>query len=91
MTRAGVQMLASAADAIGARGAAYGPPDENFKRIAAYWTAHLGDRLRGVLTPADVAAMSALIKLARLAETADHADSWLDLAGYAACGFEVTR
>ncbi len=39
---------------------------------------------------ADVAVMGALIKVARLAETPDHEDSWVDLAGYAACGRQVT-
>ena len=40
----------------------------------------------GVLSATDIATMMALMKLARLAETPDHADSWRDLAGYAACG-----
>jgi len=30
----------------------------------------------------------AAIKLARLVETPDHQDSWIDLAGYAAIGSE---
>jgi hypothetical protein len=34
--------------------------------------------------------MQALIKVARLRETPDHRDSWVDLAGYAAAGFDAT-
>jgi hypothetical protein len=38
------------------------------------------------LTATDIAAMMVLMKVARLAETPNHADSWRDVAGYAACG-----
>ncbi len=41
------------------------------------------------LTETDVAIMSIMTKIARLANTPDHADSWADIAGYAACGAEV--
>jgi hypothetical protein len=37
---------------------------------------------------ADVAAMLALLKIARLQQSPNHRDSWVDLAGYAACGAE---
>ena len=43
-----------------------------------------------LLTAADVAMMCALLKIARLQNMPDHEDSWIDLAGYAACGSEVT-
>ena len=43
------------------------------------------------LDEVDVAIMNGLIKDARIIETPDHFDSWLDKAGYAACGLEVTR
>ena len=33
--------------------------------------------------------MCAQIKLARLKSNAAHADNWVDLAGYAACGGEL--
>lgn len=81
----------------GARRKAYGNPEDNFKTIAALWdsylhrrhqTGNLGDFMEGRanITATDVAAMMALMKVARLAESPDHADSWRDLAGYAACG-----
>jgi hypothetical protein len=34
--------------------------------------------------------MMALLKVARLAHSPSHRDSWLDIAGYAACGHHVT-
>ena len=37
----------------------------------------------------DVAAMMALLKVARIRHSPDKRDSWCDLAGYAACGFDV--
>lgn len=70
----------------GEREADYGSPEENFSRIAAMWTAYLG---KDISTP-DVAAMMALVKVARLANTPYHEDSWVDLAGYAACGGELS-
>jgi hypothetical protein len=36
-----------------------------------------------------VAIMCADLKLARFEHQPDHADSWVDLAGYAACGAEI--
>jgi hypothetical protein len=86
-------MLIKSADAVRDRQKVYGPPAENFRNIAALWREWLQSRYLMVvpLDATDVAAMSALIKLARLAETPDHEDSWVDVAGYAACGLQVTK
>jgi len=79
----------------GARRAAYGRPERNFERIARLWNAHLQnraiiDRVTGkFITAADVAAMCRLIKEARLAETPDHRDSYVDIVGYALCQAEI--
>jgi hypothetical protein len=35
--------------------------------------------------------MMALMKIARLATNPAHEDSWVDLAGYAACGASVAK
>jgi len=70
------------------RNVAYGPPEQTFERIAAMWAAYLGI---DVLLAADVAAMLALMKIARIATNPLHEDSWIDLAGYAACGADVAR
>lgn len=64
----------------------YGGPEDNFARIANLWTAYMGK----IVTPVDVAAMLALLKLARIKATnGQSSDSWTDLAGYAACGSEI--
>ena len=74
----------------GVRRAAYGPPEDNFKRIADLWNVHLVNTGReGSITPKDVAAFMMLMKVARLAETPDHRDSIVDIIGYAACYAEI--
>lgn len=41
-------------------------------------------------TAEDVAAMMVLLKIARLAaESGFQSDTWTDIVGYGACGFEV--
>ena len=59
----------------------YGEPENSFDLIADLWTAYTGH----VFIGSDVAAMMALLKLARLKRNARHLDSAVDLAGYAAC------
>ena len=41
------------------------------------------------INPVDVAAMLALLKIARIASGHAKEDNWIDLAGYAACGGEI--
>ena len=68
----------------------YGTPENNFARIADFWCDYLGEeRLKESITPVDVAAMLALLKLARIASGHGKSDNWIDLAGYAACGGEL--
>lgn len=80
------------------RNASYGEPEDNFQNIANIWNAQgycFGSFMRGEsarnLTAADVALMMAGMKLARLKHNPTHRDSWVDMAGYAACGYEVAR
>lgn len=94
MTKA--KLLDLAREAVTDRGLNYGKPEDNFARIATLWNSHLANRgivdikVNGsVLTPGDVAMMCALLKLARLQNDSKHRDSWVDLAGYAACGAEI--
>lgn len=47
--------------------------------------AHLGMEI----TAEDVAVMMALLKIARIGTGTATDDSWVDLAGYAACGGEI--
>ena len=63
----------------------YGSPEDNFGSIAIYWSAHLGMEI----TAEDVAVMMALLKIARIGTGTATDDSWVDLAGYAACGGEI--
>ena len=67
----------------------YGTPENSFETIANLWYAYLGDRLKTGITPHDVAAMMALLKIARIASGHGKNDNWVDLAGYAACGGEL--
>lgn len=86
------ELLISAQDAVARRPKAYGPPEQNFDRIAARWRVHIKNRfdIEVPIDPVSVAAMCADLKLARIEETPNHEDSWRDLAGYAACGAEVS-
>lgn len=63
----------------------YGSPENNFRTIASMWAAYMGTEF----TPVDVAAMLALLKIARIASGHAKADNWIDLAGYASCGGEL--
>jgi len=63
----------------------YGSPEDNFGTIANFWSIYLG----GPVTSVDVAAMLALLKIARIASGHAKDDNWVDLAGYAACGGEI--
>ena len=65
----------------------YGGPEDSFETIAMMWSAYLGKIIQGW----DVAAMMALLKIARIKANSAHADNWCDLAGYAACGAECRQ
>lgn len=85
------EALGLATAAVADRGLNYGRPEDNFERISARWRTHLHNRF-GVDLPLDaasVAMMMADMKLARLENAPGHLDSWVDLAGYAACGAEI--
>lgn len=78
----------------GDRDRQYGSPEHSFPLIAKFWTAYLnlggpeGDAPNSI-EGKDVAAMLALMKIARIASNNPKADNWIDLAGYAACGGEL--
>lgn len=74
----------------------YGSPENNFETVGLLWSTYLCAAhpdytlkfpLNGI-TPKDVAVMMALLKVARIA-TGKAEDSFVDLAGYAACAGEV--
>lgn len=63
----------------------YGSPEDNFKTIADFWSVYKGVEF----TANDVAMMMALLKIARIRTGIATDDSYVDLAGYAACGSEI--
>lgn len=69
----------------GERDQTHGNPAITFDRIAGLWSVYLGV----TVTPADVCAMMILFKTGRIMGNKQHVDSWIDVAGYAACGAEV--
>jgi hypothetical protein len=69
----------------------YGEPEQNFEAIAAYWSNYLSYALDRdtLLCSRDVAHMMILFKVARLTTGKLTQDSYIDIAGYAACGGEL--
>ena len=70
----------------GEREKQYGKPEDNFAIIAELWGAYTGYKF----SPVDVAMMTALLKVARIKTGVGTVDSFVDLAGYAACAGEIT-
>jgi hypothetical protein len=81
----------------GDRNNQYGSPTQDFARTAGIWTALFGgkvDSATGGTVPFaahDVALALAAVKLSRLTWSPLKGDSWVDLAGYAACGAEAAE
>lgn len=69
------------------RAATHGDAEDNFRRIAELWSAYLEPE--AVISATDVAAMMALLKIARISSNDSNPDNWIDIAGYAACGGEI--
>jgi hypothetical protein len=72
----------------GPRAKDYGDASDNFDRIADGWNiiAQNAVRTHGYITRKHVALMLDWLKTARLLETIDHDDSWIDKAGYTGLG-----
>ena len=93
------ECLASAETCVmGKRQQDYGEAENNFSDIGLFWGVYLRaahpdlKKVIGVngIDAKDVAAMMALLKIARIASPTATEDSFVDLAGYAACGCEIT-
>ena len=82
-----VEALREAARLINSeRNVQYGPPSENFDRIARLWSVILGVDV----TMEDVSMCMVALKMARYASKSGYQpDTWIDIAGYAGCGYEV--
>lgn len=97
LTRAAVLEKARAC-VCGEREEDYGSPEDSFGCIAELWEAYLRAACVSpnaiiTVTPADVAMLMALLKIARVGTSCvgGTADSFVDLAGYAACGAECAE
>ena len=78
----------------GEREKQYGKPEDNFATIGKLWEIYLSGRCVGgdadiSINPEDVAMMMALLKIARIKTGVGTVDSFIDLAGYAACAGEI--
>lgn len=83
------EILAKARQCVsGERDQDYGTPENSFGMIAELWNVY-ARCVGAAFTPKDVAAMLALLKIARIATGISKDDNWIDLAGYAACGGEL--
>lgn len=72
----------------GDRNNQYGPPTQDFQRAADALNT-FGFRVLGEpLSSHHVAIIMSVLELSRLMWSPQTRDSWLDLAGYAACGHE---
>lgn len=96
MTVHRTELLAEAENLVnGDRNNTYGAPAQDFQRTADILSA-LGFRAErpggdedGFIEAHHVAMILAAVKLSRLAWSPGKRDSWVDLAGYAACGHEA--
>lgn len=70
---------------LGQREQDYGDPENSFHTIAKFWSTYKGIEF----TAGDVAMMMALLKVARISTGVGPSDSFVDLAGYAACAAEI--
>lgn len=72
----------------------YGGPEDSFALIARLWEPIIKARCVGpgadvCVDAVTVALCMAELKIARAATNETHMDSWVDIAGYAACGGEI--
>lgn len=76
----------------GDRNKSYGSPTENFTNIADLWNIQFGHKLREdqSFTATDVAVAMIHVKQARLIAQPKR-DNFVDIAGYAACGWETQQ
>lgn len=65
----------------------HGRPEDTFHLISEYWTVYLAHPI----SPADVAVMMTLLKLARLQKNPNHEDSVVDGIGYLALAGELIK
>lgn len=83
-----VQTLDKAKEIIsGDRFREYGAPKDNFAIIAGLWS----QILKKDISLTQVTLCLIALKMSRLIHKEDHEDSFVDIAGYAACGNEIVN
>jgi hypothetical protein len=65
----------------------YGTPEDNFRKIADLWNIAFDTNFG----PDDIALAMILLKVARQTTGEGSHDTWVDIAGYAACGGEIAH
>jgi hypothetical protein len=83
------------------RNNSYGPPTQDFRRAAEMLTSmgffwcdnsdEAGGGLCHDIQPHHIAMIQVIIKLSRATWSPGHMDHWVDIAGYAACGWECVE
>ena len=63
----------------------YGTPEDNFGRIAEFWTTYMGVEFN----PVDVSMFMVMLKAARIKSGGGTMDSFVDGCGYFSCGGEI--
>jgi hypothetical protein len=69
----------------GDRNMDYDEPSRNFEVIADLWSIYLGIEIHAH----DVALLNILQKVSRMMTSPGKEDHWIDIAGYAGCGWET--
>lgn len=78
-------ILTNAADTILIRGTTHGHYELTMLRTSKLWSEYL----ERSIDPVDVAICMALVKLARIKETRQHNDNWVDICAYLAIAGEL--
>lgn len=70
----------------------YGPPTQDFDRTAALWSVLFRNKIGDQdFQASDVAVAMIALKLSRITWSPEKMDNWLDVAGYAGCGWECAE
>jgi hypothetical protein len=81
------ECLRLANEAVEDRRQIYGQPENNLTRMA-----DLASPLVGLqVTPIEAVLICIAQKMSRLVESPTHEDTWVDIAGWAACGYEIAK
>lgn len=84
-------ILNKALETVTQRQQVHGKPENTFGAIAGMWSVYLSELIGQEIELKDhqAAIMVGLLKVARSIKSPEHADNYVDLAGYAACAGEL--